>query len=173
MSSTFDKPHNLAMTATFFEPVAKVQNGKIEARGVGHRPDLSHTKRTIIMLKKKKKKKRVKPTNLDTLDMLQRSGKLPVNIHENINIPTRAEQNQSRQNQFQNKIAPSNRDTILRGSVSQNYISRDSGVTARSQYVRYNGSAYGGFNMTDSIYPRKSNLNERKHDVLRIAAENY
>ena len=39
--------------------------------------------------------------------------------------------------------------------------------------VRYNGNAFGGFQMTDSLFPRKSNLNERKQKVLRIAAENF
>ena len=35
---------------------------------------------------------------------------------------------------------------------------------SRQQYakVRYNGNAFGGFNMSDSDFPRKSNLNERK-----------
>ena len=28
--------------------------------------------------------------------------------------------------------------------------------------VRYNGNAFGGFQMTDSLFPRKSNLSERK-----------
>jgi len=45
----------------------------------------------------------------------------------------------------------------------------------RDQYVRvrYRGNAFGGFNMTDSMFPRKSNLSERKQKVLRIAAENF
>lgn len=57
----------------------------------------------------------------------------------------------------------------LRGSASQNYISRNSPYPRR----RYNGNAFGGFNMTDSDYPRKSNLNVRKSTVLKIAAENF
>ena len=28
--------------------------------------------------------------------------------------------------------------------------------------VRYNGNAFGGFQMTDSLFPRKSNLSDRK-----------
>ena len=38
---------------------------------------------------------------------------------------------------------------------------------------RYSGAAFGGFRMTDSDYPRKSNLYQRKMQVLKIAAENY
>ena len=50
----------------------------------------------------------------------------------------------------------------------------DGGFVA-NQYarVRYNGNAFGGFHMTDSEFPRKSNLNDRKQAVLRIAAENF
>jgi len=63
----------------------------------------------------------------------------------------------------------------LRGSASQNYLSREASVGNSGQYpqVRYNGNAFGGFNMTDSLYPRKSNLNDRKKDVLKVAAENF
>ena len=45
----------------------------------------------------------------------------------------------------------------------------------RNRYVRvrYNGNAFGGFQMTDSLFPRKSNLCDRKQKVLRIAAENF
>ena len=32
--------------------------------------------------------------------------------------------------------------------------------------VRYNGNAFGGFQMTDSLFPRKSNLSDRKQRVL-------
>ena len=39
--------------------------------------------------------------------------------------------------------------------------------------VRYNGNAFGGFQMTDSLFPRKSNLSDRKQKVLQIAAENF
>ena len=39
--------------------------------------------------------------------------------------------------------------------------------------VRYNGNAYGGFQMTDSDFPRKTNLRDRKQKVLKIANENF
>ena len=57
----------------------------------------------------------------------------------------------------------------MRSSASQQYMSRESGYPR----YRYNGNAFGGFAMTDSLYPRKSNLSDRKHQVLKIAAENF
>ena len=54
-------------------------------------------------------------------------------------------------------------------------IGRGEGGFVANQYarVRYNGNAFGGFHMTDSEFPRKSNLNDRKQAVLKIAAENF
>jgi hypothetical protein len=37
----------------------------------------------------------------------------------------------------------------------------------------YYGGAFGGFRMTDTDFPRKTNLSDRKKSVLKIAAENF
>lgn len=70
-------------------------------------------------------------------------------------------------------MIPGSREGGLRGSNSQVYFSREreagTNTPRHNQIAMYKGNAFGGFNMTDSLYPRKSNLNDRKHDVLKIA----
>ena len=68
----------------------------------------------------------------------------------------------SNKKQFHKRMISASREVTGKQSAGAKY--------AR---VRYNGNAFGGFNMTDQYYPRKSNLETRKMRVLTIAAENY
>ena len=47
------------------------------------------------------------------------------------------------------------------------------GSARKYQKVRYKGNAFGGYNLADTDHPRKTNLIQRKQEVLKIAAENY
>lgn len=58
-------------------------------------------------------------------------------------------------------------------SASREVNGHSSISSDRHTRVRYNGNAFGGFHMSDSHFPRKSNLSDRKHMVLKIAAENF
>lgn len=43
---------------------------------------------------------------------------------------------------------------------------------SRNNY-HYYGGAFGGFKMSESEFPRKTNLLDRKRSVLKIARENF
>ena len=113
---------------------------------------------------------RSKPNNIDTVDLLHNSGKLPKMITEDgrTTIFSHSPNNSLHPNQVHNRMISASREVTGKSNVgSLRYNPRE------YVKVRYSGNAYGGFHMTDSDYPRKTNLRDRKQEVLKIATENY
>ena len=111
----------------------------------------------------KKKKRGLENTGLATRDNSS--------LKSNLRSSKSQSYLQAKNKQFHHRAINNSREiqSTLPVSNSQNYLSRNSPYPRR----RYNGNAFGGFNMSDSDFPRKSNLNVRKKAVLRIAAENF
>ena len=61
----------------------------------------------------------------------------------------------------------------INGESPMNHSNANSSIKKKWNNLSYNGGMFGGFKMTDSSYPRKTNLNERKKSVLKIASENF
>ena len=55
-----------------------------------------------------------------------------------------------------------------------NFTTPKSAMSSRSKNnYHYYGGAFGGFRMSESEFPRKTNLLDRKRSVLKIARENF
>lgn len=124
-------------------------------------------KKRIIV---KKKSTKPKLSNAEKFELFQKGGQLTSMIQENgggskgkiVNemptkrVTTLIENSPTRGRQFHRRVISASREVTGQKTPSASAF--------RGQYakVRYNGNAFGGFHMTDSDFPRKSNLSDRK-----------
>lgn len=128
--------------------------------------DEMQKKRILI----KKKNQRGKPHQIDKFDQLptmiheggsglkRNGGELPTTKRITSTIVVNSPGDRSDRRQPHRRVISTSRE------VTGIRTPHHPGSVRSSQYarVRYNGNAFGGFNMTDSDFPRKSNLSDRK-----------
>ena len=73
----------------------------------------------------------------------------------------------SKKHSFHIRMISASRE-VTGKSVTNNFTPKSKGIS-----FNYYGGAFGGFKMSESEFPRRTNLVDRKKSVLKIATENF